>query len=189
MKIRCIALPLLLAGCVPLTPYKAPVEGPLAQIKSELSTHDSYNEWLSVRVSTDVDCLEGRQATRNKETALFSVHSTTSRPAGYVDIAANQPLHLVMGGLASADQRCTIEFVTEFAAGRRYVLKGGIVDTASAHGRLCRIDVVNADTGTSLVQFETPTQVTPAPTESYARRQFMAHQGCYVPSPNKDRQP
>jgi hypothetical protein len=33
MNIRCVVLPLLLAGCTAMTPYKAPLEGPRAQIK------------------------------------------------------------------------------------------------------------------------------------------------------------
>lgn len=179
MNIRCVVLPLLLAGCTAMTPYKAPFEGPRAQIKSELSTHDSYNEWLSVSVSTDHECLEGRVGTPSKEAALFAVHSTTSRPDGYVDIAANQPLHLIVSGLASAGRRCVIEFNTEFAAQGRYLLKGGIADTDSGW---CRVEVINADIGASQAKFETPTQVTPAPTESHSWRQFMAHQGCFLPS-------
>jgi len=116
---------------------------------------------------------------RVQETALFAVHGTTSRPKGYVDIAANQALHLIVSGLASAGRRCVIEFNTEFAAQGRYLLKGGIADSDSGW---CRVEVINADTGASLVKFETPPQVTPAPTERYSWRQFMAHQGCFLPS-------
>lgn len=179
MKIHCVVLPLLLAGCTAMAPYKAPLDGPRAQVKSELSTHDSYNEGLSVSVSTDHECLEGRVGTPSQETALFAVHGTTSRPDGYVDIAANQALHLIVSGLASAGRRCVIEFNTEFAVQGRYLLKGGIADSDSGW---CRVEVINADTGASLVKFETPTQVTPAPTERYSWRQFMAHQGCFLPS-------
>ncbi|NMZ91103.1 hypothetical protein HBR95_06215 [Pseudomonas panacis] len=160
-----------------MTPYKAPLEGPRAQLKSELSTHASYNEWLSVSVSTDHECLQGRVGAPSKETALFSVHSSTSRPDGYVDIAADQPLHLIVSGLASAGRRCVIEFNTQFAAQGRYLLKGGIADADSGW---CRVKVINADTGAALAEFETPTQVTPDPTESPSWRQFMARQGCFL---------
>ena len=77
---------------------------------------------------------------RVQETALFAVHGTTSRPKGYVDIAANQALHLIVSGLASAGRRCVIEFNTEFAAQGRYLLKGGIADSDSGW---CRVGLTS----------------------------------------------
>lgn len=185
IKKLCLASLVLIASCAPYQHYAAPVQGPRAQIKSELYTPNSYNYLLSVGVSTDTDCRLGRQAARGKETELFSVYNATPRPQGLQEIAANTPLHLVLQGSASAGRVCTLEFITEFAANGRYLLKGGMLE----NGGLCRIEVVNADTGASLAQFETPTQVPPASTESYSWRQLMDQKGCYLPSSDKDRQP
>lgn len=181
----CLASLLLMAGCAPYQHYYPPAQGPRAQIKSELYTPNSYNNSLSVSLSSDTGCRLGRQAGWGKETQLFSVYNATPRPPGYQAIAANTPLHLVMQATASTGRGCMIEFVTSFAADGRYLLKGGIINNDA----LCRIDVVNADTGVSLVQFETPTQVPPAATEPSARRQLMDQQGCYLPTTDKDRQP
>lgn len=185
IKKLCLASLVLIAGCAPYQHYAAPAQGPRAQIKSELYTPNSYNALLSVSVSTDADCRLGRQAARGKETELFSVYNATPRPPGYQQIAANTPLHLVLQGSANAGRVCTLEFISAFAANERYLLKGGLLD----NGGLCRIDVVNADTGTSLARFETPTQVPPASTESHSWRQLMNQKGCYLPSNDKDRQP
>lgn len=184
-KTFCLASLLLMAGCTPYQLYSPPAQGPRAQIKSELYTPNSYNNLLAVGLSTDTGCRLGRQAGRGKESQLFSVYNATPRPAGYQAIAADTPLHLVMQGTASAGRGCVIEFITSFAADGHYLLKGGIID----HDELCRIDVVNADTGVSLARFETPTQVPPAASEPYARRQLMDQQGCYLPTTDKDRQP
>ncbi|RWW91123.1 hypothetical protein BHE74_00000274 [Ensete ventricosum] len=163
--------PTSLLVCAPYQHYAAPVQGPRAQIKSELYTPNSYNYLLSVGVSTDTDCRLGRQAARGKETELFSVYNATPRPQGFQEIAANTPLHLVLQGSASAGRVCTLEFITEFAANGRYLLKGGMLE----NGGLCRIEVVNADTGASLAQFETQTQVPPASTD----RRFLHESGTY----------
>ena len=176
---------LLLGGCAPYQHYAAPAQGPHAQIKSELYTPNRYDYLLSVAVSTDTGCRLGRPAGRGKETELFFVYNATPRPAGYQAIAANTPLHLVLHGSANSGRLCTLEFITELAENGRYLLKGGVPDK----GELCRIEVVNADTGASLAQFETPTQVPPAATEAYSWRQLMDQRGCYLPATDKDRQP
>ena len=174
-----------MAGCAAYQHYSPPIQGPHAQIKSELYTPNSYNNLLSVSLSSDTGCRLGRQAGWGKESQLFSVYNATPRPPGYQAVAANTPLHLVMQGTASAGRGCVIEFITSFAADERYLLKGGIINNDG----LCRVDVVNADTGASLARFETPTQVPPTATEPYARRQLMDQQGCFLPTTDKDRQP
>lgn len=188
IKTLCLASLLLLGGCAPLKLYTAPAQGPRAQIISQLYTPNSYSNLLSVSVSTDTGCRLGRQAGQGKEAQLFSVYNAKSRPEDYQPIAANTPLYLVMAGTANASRVCELEFITTFAAGARYRLEGGIVDNPAEHAGLCRLNVINADSGESLVHLETPLQTLPRPDAPFIHERF-SDDGCHVPATDKDRQP
>ncbi|WP_238785873.1 hypothetical protein [Pseudomonas sp. S35] len=101
---------------------------------------------MSLVEAPQVGCKYGRTVVTAPGGQLVSVSKNVSTPEGFFPIEAGRPLHLVMRGLANANRSCSVGFVSEFAPGARYVIKGGIVDSPGALSG-CHIDIFNVDSG------------------------------------------
>ncbi|UXV18001.1 hypothetical protein N4P55_19230 [Pseudomonas fluorescens] len=139
---------LLLAGCAPAPKYLVPSGAPHALIRSELVSMENYRNGVSLVEADAIGCKYGKPvATASGEgKQLVSVHKNVSTPEGFFPIEAGKPLHLELRGAANANRSCSISFVSEFAPGARYVIKGGIVDIPGSLSR-CYIDIFNVDSG------------------------------------------
>ncbi|MGY1920897.1 hypothetical protein [Pseudomonas tolaasii] len=155
MKHLCLLSIALLAGCTPAPKYLVPAGAPQAQIRSELDALDNHRNALNLSEAPTLGCKFGRTVQVVQGGELVSVYKNTSTPPGYFPIEAGKPLHLVMRGWANANRTCRIGFVSEFAPGARYVIKGGIVDDPSALSG-CHISIFNADSGARVAVADEP---------------------------------
>lgn len=146
---------LLLTGCTPVAKYSLPAGAPQAHIRSELDALDNHRNALSLSEAPTLGCKYGRTVEVVPGGQLVSVYKNTSNPPGYFPIEAGKPLHLVMRGWANANRSCRVGFVSEFAPGARYVIKGGIVDDPSALSG-CYINIFNADSGARVAVADEP---------------------------------
>jgi predicted small lipoprotein YifL len=110
-----------LAGCAsepPLAQYAGPEDAATSNLKSEIGGGGGRNESINVYVT------EGRcgDAKRKK---LFNIRDSKSNPAGFVKIAANQPLRLEYIETASGGRTCNISLDVDFESGKSYSLVGG----------------------------------------------------------------
>lgn len=103
-----------------------------------------------------VGCKYGRTVPVKPGRQLFAVRDKTSWPAGFIPVEAEKPVHLVVDGAANAGRRCKIEFVSVFATGARYVIKGGIVENPETYDS-CQVKIFNEDTGAPLLMLEPST--------------------------------
>jgi len=142
-------------GCTHAPPYAVPAGAPQAQIRSELKSMDNYRNGVEISEADTTACKYGRTVSVKAGAQLFSVHQDVSKPAGFIAIEAGRPLHLVMLGWANANRSCTVQFMTEFKPGARYVIGGGIVDEP---GQLsgCFVNIVDMDTGERLAKTPAP---------------------------------
>lgn len=151
------SLLLLIAGCSPIPQYEAPANAPQAQIRSEMDAMINRRNYLTLSAAPTMACKYGRSVPVTPARQLFSVWggypSTPSRPEGFRAIEAGKPIHLLLEGGASGNRRCTVDFVTEFMPGARYVIKGGITDGPTVLSG-CQIHIVDLDSGVRLFQAE-----------------------------------
>ncbi|MGF6149998.1 hypothetical protein [Pseudomonas fluorescens] len=143
------SLLLLIAGCSQTPQYTVPANVPQAQIRSELDALSNYRNGLSLTVAPTIGCKYGRSVAVSPARELFSVYSNISRPEGFRAIEAGKPVHLVLQGWANANRRCSVDFVSEFTPGARYVIKGGIEDSPSVISG-CKINIFDLDSGAML---------------------------------------
>ncbi|WP_426134791.1 hypothetical protein [Pseudomonas sp. PWP3-1b2] len=157
MKPLYLCSALLLAGCAPAPKYLVPAGAPHAIIRSELVSMENYRNGVSLVEAPVTACKYGRTvATESGEgRQLVSVYKNVSTPEGFFPIEAGKPLHLVMRGVANANRSCNVAFVSEFAPGARYVIKGGIVDIPGSLSR-CYIDIFNVDSGVRVPMADEP---------------------------------
>lgn len=151
------SLLLLIAGCAQTPQYVVPANAPQAQIRSEMAVSYNRRNGVSVTEAPAMDCKFGRSVAVTPGRELFSVSNTSTRPEGFRAIEAAKPIHLVLDGWASGNRRCSIEFVTEFTPGARYVIKGGIADGPDEIGG-CKISIFNLDSGARVIQTK-PSQI------------------------------
>ena len=86
------------------------------------------------------------------------VDNKATSPEGFRAVEAGKPLHLVLQGWASGNRRCTVDFVTEFTPGARYVIKGGIADGPDEIGG-CKLSIFDMASGARVIQAK-PSQMT-----------------------------
>ena len=146
---------LLLAGCAPAPKYLVPAGAPHALIRSELVSMENHRNGVSLVEAPAIGCKYGRTVATAPGGQLVSVYKNVSTPEGFFPIEAGKPLHLVVRGSANANRSCRIAFVSEFAPGARYVIKGGIVDSPGAMSG-CYIDIFNVDSGARVPMADEP---------------------------------
>ncbi|RBJ82141.1 hypothetical protein C3L29_012705 [Pseudomonas sp. MWU12-2534b] len=149
MKSLYLCTTLLLAGCTPAPKYLVPAGAPHALIRSELVSMENHRNHVSLVEAPAINCKYGRTVETAPGGQLVSVYKNVSTPEGFFPIEAGKPLHLVMRGMANANRSCSVAFVSEFAPGARYVIKGGIVDSPGTLSG-CYIDIFNVDSGARL---------------------------------------
>ena len=150
MKVLSLGVLLLLtAGCVQVQQYTPPPGVPQAQIRSEMDALSNYRNYLTLTEAPIVGCKYGRTVVVKPGRQLFAVRDKTSRPAGFIPVEAAKPLHWVVDGSANAGRSCRIEFVSEFAPGGRYVIKGGIIENPETYDS-CQVKIFSEDTGVPL---------------------------------------
>lgn len=145
------SLLLLVAGCVQTPQYVVPANVPQAQIRSEMDVTNNRRNGAILSEAPAMDCKFGRSVAVTPGRQLFSVDNMATRPEGFRAIEAGKPLHLVLQGWASGNRRCTVDFVTEFTPGARYVIKGGIADGPDEIGG-CKLSIFNLDSGARVLQ-------------------------------------
>ncbi|KTB59099.1 MULTISPECIES: hypothetical protein [Pseudomonas] len=148
MKPLYLCTVLLLAGCAPAPKYLVPAGAPQAMIRSELVSMENYRNNVTLVQAPAIGCKYGRTVATESGIGkqLVSVSENVSTPEGYFPIEAGKPMHLEMRGMANAHRSCSVSFISEFAPGARYVIKGGIADVPGSLSR-CYIDIFNVDTG------------------------------------------
>lgn len=145
---------LLIAGCAPMPQYEPPANGPQAQIRSEMDALLSRHNYIALSAAPTIACKYGRSVPVTPERQLFSVRGGyPTEHQGFRAIEAGKPIRLVLEGAATAQRRCSVEFVTEFKPGARYVVKGGISDGPTVISS-CQINIVDLDSGARLVLAE-----------------------------------
>ncbi|MFL1524685.1 hypothetical protein [Pseudomonas sp. O230] len=142
---------LLVAGCVQTPQYVVPANVPQAQIRSEMDVTNNRRNGASLSQAPVMDCKFGRSVAVTPGGQLFSVDNKATRPEGFRAVEAGKPLHLVLQGWASGNRRCTVDFVTAFAPGARYVVKGGIADGPDEIGG-CQLSIFDLDSGARVLQ-------------------------------------
>lgn len=156
MKLLPLGMLLLLtAGCAQVQHYTPPAGAPQAQIRSEMDALSNYRNYLTLTEAPIVGCKYGRTVAVKPGRQLFAVRDKTSRPAGSISVEAAKPLYLVVDGAANAGRTCRIEFVSEFAPGARYVIKGGIIENPETYDS-CQVKIFDEDTGAPLRMVEPP---------------------------------
>lgn len=145
------SLLLLVAGCVQTPQYVVPANVPQAQIRSEMDVTNNRRNGAVLSQAPATDCKFGRSVAVTPGRQLFSVDNMATRPVGFRAIEAGKPLHLVLQGWASGNRRCTVDFVTEFTPGARYVIKGGIADGPDEIGG-CKLSIFNLDSVARVLQ-------------------------------------
>ncbi|MCQ2995161.1 hypothetical protein NLO88_18490 [Pseudomonas syringae] len=146
---------LLLAGCAPAPKYLVPAGAPHALIRSELVSMENYRNGVSLVEAPAIGCKYGRTVATAPGGLLVSVHKNVSTPESFFPIEAGKPLHLVMRATANAGRSCRVEFVSEFAPGARYVIKGGIVDRPGTLSG-CYIEIFDVDSGARVPMADEP---------------------------------
>ena len=150
MKLLPLGMLLLLsAGCAQVQQYTPPPGAPQAQIRSEMDALSNYRNYLTLTEAPTVGCKYGRTVAVKPGRQLFAVRDKTSRPAGSISVEALKPLHLVVDGSANAGRSCRIEFVSQFAPGARYVIKGGIIENPETFDS-CQVKIFDKDSGAPL---------------------------------------
>jgi hypothetical protein len=143
---------LLIVGCSPIPQYEAPADAPQAQIRSEMDPMINRRNYLTLSAAPTIACKYGRSVPVTPARELFSVSGGyPSKPEGFRAIEAGKPIHLLLEGGASGKRRCTVDFVTEFMPGARYVITGGITDGPDVLSG-CQINIVDLDSGNRLFQ-------------------------------------
>lgn len=146
------SLLLLIAGCSPIPQYEAPANVPQAQIRSEMDAMFNRHNYLTLSAAPTMACKYGRSVDVAPARKLFSVRGgDPSAPEGFRAIEAGKPIHLLLEGGASGNRSCTVDFVTEFMPGARYVIKGGITEGPTVLSG-CQIHIVDLDSGDQLFQ-------------------------------------
>ena len=157
MKLLPLGMLLLLsAGCAQVQQYTPPPGAPQAQIRSEMDALSNYRNYLTLTEAPTVGCKYGRTVAVKPGRQLFAVRDKTSRPAGSISVEALKPLHLVVDGSANAGRSCRIEFVSQFAPGARYVIKGGIIENPETVDS-CQVKIFDEATGVPLRMVEPST--------------------------------
>ncbi len=157
MKLLPLGMLLLLsAGCAQVQQYTPPPGAPQAQIRSEMDALSNYRNYLTLTEAPTVGCKYGRTVAVKPGRQLFAVRDKTSRPAGSISVEALKPLHLVVDGSANAGRSCRIEFVSQFAPGARYVIKGGIIENPETFDS-CQVKIFDEATGVPLRMVEPST--------------------------------
>ncbi len=157
MKLLPLGMLLLLsAGCAQVQQYSPPPGAPQAQIRSEMDALSNYRNYLTLTEAPTVGCKYGRTVAVKPGRQLFAVRDKTSRPAGSISVEALKPLHLVVDGSANAGRSCRIEFVSQFAPGARYVIKGGIIENPETFDS-CQVKIFDEATGVPLRMVEPST--------------------------------
>ena len=157
MKLLPLGMLLLLsAGCAQVQQYTPPPGAPQAQIRSEMDALSNYRNYLTLTEAPTVGCKYGRTVAVKPGRQLFAVRDKTSRPAGSISVEALKPLHLVVNGSANAGRSCRIEFVSQFAPGARYVIKGGIIENPETFDS-CQVKIFDEATGVPLRMVEPST--------------------------------
>ena len=157
MKLLPLGMLLLLsAGCVQVQQYTPPPGAPQAQTRSEMDALSNYRNYLTLTEAPTVGCKYGRTVAVKPGRQLFAVRDKTSRPAGSISVEALKPLHLVVDGSANAGRSCRIEFVSQFAPGARYVIKGGIIENPETFDS-CQVKIFDEATGVPLRMVEPST--------------------------------
>ena len=144
---------LMTAGCAQVQNYAPPPGAPQALIRSEMDALSNYRNYLTLTEAPVVGCKYGRTVAVKPGRQLFSVRDKTSRPEGFIPVEAAKPIHLVVDGAANAGRTCKVEFVSEFAPGARYVIKGGIIENPETFDS-CQVKVFDEDTGAPLRMVE-----------------------------------
>ncbi|AKV09910.1 hypothetical protein [Pseudomonas fluorescens] len=152
------SLLLLIAGCAQTPQYTVPANAPQAQIRSEMDVTNNRRNGASLTVAPAMDCKFGRSVAVTPGRQLFSVDNKATSPEGFRAVEAGKPLHLVLQGWASGNRRCTVDFVTEFTPGARYVIKGGIADGPDEIGG-CKLSIFDMASGARVIQAK-PSQMT-----------------------------
>ena len=116
----------------------------------------NYRNYLTLTEAPTVGCKYGRTVAVKPGRQLFAVRDKTSRPAGSISVEALKPLHLVVDGSANAGRSCRIEFVSQFAPGARYVIKGGIIENPETFDS-CQVKIFDEATGVPLRMVEPST--------------------------------
>ena len=147
---------LLTAGCTQVQHYAPPPGAPQAQIRSEMDALSNYRNYLTLTEAPIVGCKFGRTVAVKPGRQLFAVRDKTSRPEGFISVEAAKPLHWVVDGAANAGRTCRIEFVSEFAPGARYVIKGGIIESPETFDS-CQVKIFDLDSGLPLRMVEPST--------------------------------
>ncbi|KMM93134.1 hypothetical protein [Pseudomonas lini] len=146
------SLLLLITGCSPIPQYETPANAPQAQIRSEMDAMTNRRNYLTLSAAPTTACKYGRSVPVTPARELFSVSGGhPSKPEGFRAIEAGKPIHLVLEGGASGNRRCTVDFVSEFMPGARYVIKGGITEGPNVMSG-CQINIVDLDSGARLFQ-------------------------------------
>lgn len=145
---------LLIAGCTPMPQYEPPANAPQAQIRSEMDALLNRRNYIALSAAPTIACKYGRSVPVTPERQLFSVSGGyPAEHQGFRAIEAGKPVHLLLEGAASAQRRCSVDFVTEFMPGARYVVKGGITDGPNVLSG-CQISIVDLDSGARLALAE-----------------------------------
>lgn len=146
------SLLLLITGCSPIPQYAPPADAPQAQIRSEMDALFNRRNYLTLSVAPTIACKYGRSVAVTDAPELFSARGgQPSKFEGSRAIEAGKPIHLLLEGGASGNRRCTVDFVSTFTPGARYVIKGGISDGPDVISA-CQISIVDVDTGIRLLQ-------------------------------------
>jgi len=146
---------LFVTGCSQTPQYAVPSGVPQAQVKSELDALYNRRNGLDLTEAATTACKYGRTVVVKPGNRLFSVSPDVSKPDGFIAIEAGRPLHLVLHGWASGNRSCTVNFVSEFRPGARYVIKGGLVDDASTLSG-CYIEIFDLDSGSRVEKIKAP---------------------------------
>lgn len=110
----------VLAGCATPIPYQLPQGVPVALIKSDISGAYGMND------SLDINVLEGQCRGAITRKRLFAIHNSVSKPAGYVQVPANQPIRLQYSEGLAGGRWCSVTVETVLEEGKTYSLKGGL---------------------------------------------------------------
>ncbi len=146
------SLLLLITACSPIPQYETPANAPQAQIRSEMDALFNRRNYLTLSAAPTIACKYGRSVPVAPARQLFSVRGGyPSEPEGFRAIEAGKSIHLVLEGGASGNRRCTVDFVSEFMPGARYVIKGGITDGPNVMSG-CQVSIVDLDSGVRLFQ-------------------------------------
>jgi hypothetical protein len=110
-----------LYGCAtPAPPYALSANAPYANLKSAISGADNRNESIQIY-------LLDTSIAPHQRGKLFSIAKSVSTPAGYVKVAANEPLVIFYEEAASGGRTCQLSLKATLEQGKDYSLVGGFV--------------------------------------------------------------